>query len=66
MTKITIDYEACCGVGYCAQVAPEVFAVVDDKVTLIDGVDVESVDGKLLTRAARACPWRVIGVSETD
>lgn len=66
MTKVAIDYEACCGVGYCAQVAPDIFEVVDDKVQLRDGVDLATADAKLLTRAARACPWRVITVSDDN
>ena len=65
MTNIAIDYEACCGVGYCAQVAPDIFAVVDDKVVLRD-VDLAAVEPKLLARAAKACPWRVITLSETN
>lgn len=65
MVKITIDQESCCGVGYCARVAPEIFELVDDKVTLREGADANEVDLEKLTRAEAACPWRVIKILET-
>lgn len=66
MPSINIDYESCCGVGYCAQVAPEVFEVVDDKVALRDAADLDKVDPKTLSRAAKACPWRVITIADGE
>ena len=64
MIKISIDTESCCGVGYCERVAPEIFAVVDDKATLREGADVASVEPERIRRAAAACPWRAILISE--
>jgi ferredoxin len=61
--KVSLDTDSCCGVGYCARVAPEIFEVVDDKVTLREGADLSAVEPERLTRAAAACPWRAIQVS---
>jgi ferredoxin len=66
MLKISLDTESCCGVGYCARVAPQIFEVVDDKVTLRENADLSAVDPTLATRAAAACPWRAIQVSTED
>lgn len=62
MVKIVVDEASCCGTGYCQRVAPEIFAVVDDKVTLREDTDVASVEPERLRRAAAACPWRVIQI----
>lgn len=64
MIKISLDMDSCCGTGYCERVAPEVFKVVDDKVTLLENPGVGAVEPDRLRRAAAACPWRVIQLSE--
>ncbi|WP_436017914.1 ferredoxin [Phenylobacterium sp. LjRoot219] len=64
MVKISLDAASCCGTGYCERVAPEIFKVVDDKVTLREDADVTSVEPERIRRAASACPWRAILVSD--
>jgi ferredoxin len=68
MIKISLDRASCCGTGYCERVAPEIFQVVDDKVTLRDHPGLTSADVDLeaerVRRAAAACPWRAILVSD--
>jgi ferredoxin len=64
LIKISLDKASCCGAGYCQRIAPEIFAVVDEKVTLRADADVGVVEPERLKRAEAACPWRVITISD--
>ncbi|MFM9368535.1 ferredoxin [Streptomyces sp. Da 82-17] len=62
--RITVDRELCDGLGQCALVAPEVFALDDDeRLTVAPDPPAELADR--VTAAARACPVRAISVEES-
>ena len=52
--RITIDRSLCSGYGECVGIAPEVFQLGKDHVSLV--VDPEGTDDELILDAARACP----------
>ena len=52
--KIRIDRSLCTGYGECVGIAPEVFALGDDRVSFV--LDPEGNDDELILDAARACP----------
>jgi ferredoxin len=67
MDKLTvsINRDKCQGYGKCAQHAPETFSLdADNKVVLGDPEATE--DSKMLVRAAKSCPYRVITVSDDN
>ncbi|KUL53975.1 ferredoxin [Streptomyces sp. NRRL F-4489] len=59
--RITVDYELCDGLGQCALVAPEVFALNDDEELEVAADPAPELAGKVAA-AARACPVRAISV----
>ncbi|UKY51966.1 ferredoxin [Streptomyces inhibens] len=62
--KITVDDELCDGLGQCALVAPEVFALDDDERLVVAPEPARELAGKVAA-AARACPVRAISVEES-
>ncbi len=67
MSKYTIAVtrEKCQGYGKCAHWAPETFSLDEaNKVVLGDPDATE--DGKMLVRAAKSCPYRVIAIGDED
>lgn len=51
---ITIDRSLCSGYAECVGIAPEVFALGEDKISVI--IDPEGTDDETILDAARACP----------
>jgi ferredoxin len=52
--RIRIDRSLCSGYGECVGIAPEVFQLGKDNVSLV--VDPEGTDDEMILDAARACP----------
>jgi ferredoxin len=52
--RITIDRSVCTGYAECVGIAPEVFHLGDDNVSIV--VDPEGTDDEAILDAARACP----------
>ena len=60
---VSVSRDKCQGYGKCAHWAPDTFTLDEgNKVVLGDPEATE--DDKLLVRAAKACPYRVITVSD--
>jgi ferredoxin len=59
---IRIDRSLCTGYAECAGIAPEVFRLGDDSVSMI--LDPEGADDELILDAARACPVDAITVMD--
>ncbi|GAA2326996.1 hypothetical protein Scani_17010 [Streptomyces caniferus] len=59
--KITVDHGLCDGLGQCALVAPEVFALDDEERLVVAPEAARGSAGKVAA-AARACPVRAISV----
>ena len=64
--KIRIDKSACVGNARCAAVSAELFPLNDEGYIATDGFDVPKGMEQLARRGARACPERIIAVSEDD
>ena len=58
--KIRIDRSLCTGYAECVGIAPEVFKLGDDNISVV--TDVESADDETVLDAARACPVDAITV----
>lgn len=56
--RITIDRSTCTGYAECVGLAPEVFQLGDDRVSIV--IDPEGTDDKAVLDAARACPMDAI------
>lgn len=52
--RIKIDRSLCTGYGECVGIAPEVFQLGDDNVSIV--LDPEGSDDETVLDAARACP----------
>ena len=52
--RIKIDRSLCTGYGECVGIAPEVFQLGDDNVSIV--LDPEGSDDEAVLDAARACP----------
>jgi ferredoxin len=52
--QIRVDRELCSGYAECAAIAPEVFRLGNDNVSMV--IDPEGVDDETILDAARACP----------
>ncbi len=52
--QITIDRELCIGTAECVGIAPEVFELGEDNISVV--VDPEGTDEETILDAARACP----------
>lgn len=52
--RIKIDRSLCTGYSECVGLAPEVFRLGDDNVSLV--IDPEGTDDDMILDAARACP----------
>lgn len=52
--QIRIDRSLCSGYAECVGIAPEVFSLGDDKVSVV--LDPEGSDDESILDAARACP----------
>ena len=52
--RIKIDRSVCTGYAECVGLAPEVFRLGDDNVSIV--VDPEGTDDEAILDAARACP----------
>jgi ferredoxin len=52
--RIQIDRSLCTGYAECVGLAPEVFQLGDDKVSVV--IDPEGADEEAILDAARACP----------
>lgn len=66
MTKLTVSVnrEKCQGYGKCVHWAPDTFSLdADDKVVMGDPAATED---KMLVRAAKSCPYRVITVADEN
>jgi len=62
--KIRIDRARCTGNARCWAVAPELYPLDDEGYINSDGFDVPLGQEDLARRGARACPERVIEVTE--
>jgi ferredoxin len=60
--KITIDRRMCTGYAECVGIAPEVFRLGDDNISVV--VDPEGADDEAVLDAARACPMDAITVTD--
>jgi ferredoxin len=58
--RIKIDHSLCCGYAECVGIAPEVFRLGADNISVV--VDAEAADDELVLDAARACPVDAITV----
>ena len=58
--KIRIDRSLCTGYAECVGIAPEVFKLGDDNVSVV--MDAEGADNETVLDAARACPVDAITV----
>ena len=58
--KIRIDRSLCTGYAECVGIAPEVFKLGDDNISVL--MDVEGADNETVLDAARACPVDAITV----
>jgi ferredoxin len=52
--QIRINRSLCTGYAECVGIAPEVFMLGDDKISLV--LDAEAADDETVLDAARACP----------
>lgn len=63
--SVTVDRDKCQGYGKCVHWAPDTFSLdATNKVVLGDPNATE--DDKMLVRAAKSCPYRVITVSDEN
>jgi ferredoxin len=60
--QITIDRHLCSGYGECIGIAPEVFRLGDDNISVV--VDPEGDDEEIILDAARACPVDAITLTD--
>ena len=58
--KIKIDRSLCTGYAECVGIAPEVFRLGDDNISVV--VDADGGDNETVLDAARACPVDAITV----
>ena len=58
--KIRIDRSLCTGYAECVGIAPEVFKLGDDNISVV--MDAEGADHETVLDAARACPVDAITV----
>jgi ferredoxin len=56
--RIKIDRSLCSGYGECVGIAPEVFQLGDDHISIV--VDAEGADDEMILDAARGCPLDAI------
>ncbi|BDM73021.1 hypothetical protein HEK616_65080 [Streptomyces nigrescens] len=61
MVEIRVDRDVCDGLGQCALVAPEVFALDDDERLVVAPEVPDGLAGKVAA-AVRACPVRALVV----
>jgi ferredoxin len=63
--RVTVNYDLCCGHGFCVTAAPEVFELRDDdKAYVICEHPEEQLRGKVV-EAVRSCPQMAIDLYET-
>jgi ferredoxin len=62
---VTINRDKCQGYGKCAQQAPDTFSL-DGENKVVMGDPAATADPKMLVRAAKSCPYRVITVSDDN
>lgn len=61
--KVAVDRQKCQGFGKCVKWAPETFSLdANGRVVLGDPEATE--DEKMLVRAAKSCPYRVIAIND--
>jgi len=60
--RIKIDRTLCTGYAECVRIAPEVFQLGSDKVSIV--VDPEGTDDEMILDAARACPVDAITLTD--
>lgn len=60
--QIRIDRALCSGYAECIGIAPEVFALGDDSISVV--MDAEGADDETVLDAARACPVDAITLIE--
>lgn len=58
--RIVIDRELCSGYGECVGIAPDVFALGDDHISMV--LDPEGASAGDILDAARACPVDAISL----
>lgn len=64
--KITIEKKQCVGNARCHAVAEHLYPLDDEGYIAIDGFEVQPGDELLAKRGARACPERIIQVTQED
>jgi ferredoxin len=62
--KVRIEKAQCVGNARCHAVAQHLFPLDDDGYVAIEGFTVEPGDEVMARRGARACPERIISVTE--
>ncbi|GAA1844824.1 ferredoxin [Pseudonocardia ailaonensis] len=60
--KVSVDFDACDGHGFCAEICPEVFAILDDGGLSLLQESVEETSAGRLGEAERVCPTQAITV----
>ena len=60
--RIKVDRSLCSGFGECVGLAPEVFRLGADNISVV--VDAEGADDEAILDAARACPVDAITVTD--
>jgi ferredoxin len=63
--RVAIDHGKCCGYGVCVDVCPEVFALGDNGLGVVDQQAVTRVAVARLREAAESCPELAIDVTES-
>ncbi len=62
---ITVEREKCQGYGKCAHWAPDTFSLDEENKVVLGDPDATE-DDKMLVRAAKSCPYRVITIGDAD
>ena len=64
--KVIIDKPRCAGHARCASVAPDLFELDEDGYIASEGFDVPEGQEAIAGRGARACPERIITITEDN
>ena len=61
---VTVNHDLCVGNGICPRVAPKVFALNDDRQSMV--IDPDGEDRETVLDAAEACPVSAIFVADSQ
>jgi len=60
--KATINRDTCIGCGLCVDMCPEVFALDDKSIAIVNASSVPSESEEMCRDAAGSCPVEAIGI----